>query len=241
MTDALIKRLEAVTVLSPPEVDVLRNLPWSIRQFRRGKEIIREGAPSAHVHLVLTGFAVRYALVDTGARQITNVLMPGDFCDLISNLLGSSYSNVSAVTDVAIAVLSSHDLHEFRSEHAKLWEAICRLGLVEAVRMQNWIVNLGRRNARSRIANLLAELHDRISEAGLLRDDGFELPLTQDTIADATGMTPVHANRTLQDLRAERLIIFQSGHLTILDLDRLRAVGGYRLIHLDGPCTPRTR
>ena len=238
MTDALINRLEAVTALSEHEIDVLRGLPWTIRQFRRGKEIIREGAPTAHIHLVLTGFAVRYALVDDGARQITSVLMPGDFCDLISNLLGRSYSNVAAVTDVAIVVLSHQDLRNLQREHPTLWDAICRLGLVEAVRMQRWIVNLGRRDARSRIASLLAELQDRMADAGLLRDDGFDLPLTQDAIADATGMTPVHANRTLQELRAEQLIVFRAGHLAILDLDRLRAVGGYRSIHLKDPRSP---
>lgn len=233
VTDALIARLESMTALSKHEADVLRKLPWSIQQFRRNRDIMREAASAAQIHLILSGYAVRYAIVDNGERQITSVLMPGDFCDLISNLLGRTYSNVAAVTDVTIAVLPDYDLRSLQHEYPRLWEAVWRLALVEAVRMQRWIVNLGRRDARARIASLLAELHDRVAQAGLLHANGFDLPLTQEAIADATGMTSVHANRTLQELRAEQLIIFRSGHLEILDLDRLRAAGGYQPVELE--------
>lgn len=223
----LIARLETVADLRDEDRALLAALCRDVRPVAAKKNIISEGERPEHVHLVVDGWAGRYKLLDSGARQIVALLIPGDFCDLHTTLLGQMDHGIVALTPCQVAYIPSAQIDELTSHHNGLTKALWWSTLVDEAVLRSWVVNAGRRDAYQRIAHLMCEMHLRMKMIGLVTDDQFDLPLTQDELADSTALTPVHVNRTLQRLRKEGLINLHRGQLTVLDMEGLRRAAGF--------------
>ena len=209
----------------------MRALPFTRRLVERDRFIVREGEVPTSCGLLVKGFAIRQKVVRSGARQIVSFHFPGDFVDLQSCLLAINDHSVQALGPCEVAVVP-------KAAILALIERRCSVGLTmwfdtlaEGAIFREWVVNVGRRNARARIAHLLCELAVRLENEP--RDGSvFELPLTQEHIADATGLTPVHTNRTIQILRKEGVISLSGGRLTVHDWDALRSLGDFSQLYL---------
>ena len=189
--------------------------------FRMHQFLARENGKPEALFYIHEGWACRYRLLSDGRRQITALYLPGDYCDPQWVLGGVSSQPVVAITNVRALRLPCRipSRADFDGQHA-FWKALA--GMIE--RQTNWLVSLGRMTALERIAHLLLELFDRMRQAGLAYGQQCAMPLTQIEIADMTGLTPVHVNRTLQSLRARELIELQSKWLRIPELSALRDV-----------------
>lgn len=224
---SLIARLESVANLRDEDKASLAALCRDVRPVSAKKNIISEGERPEYIHLVVDGWAGRYKVLDNGARQIVALLIPGDFCDLHTTILGQMDHGIVAITPCQVAYIPPAQLDELTSNHNGLTKALWWSTLVDEAVLRSWVVNAGRRDAYQRIAHLMCELNVRMKMIGLATADHFDLPLTQDELADATALTPVHVNRTLQRLRNEGLIALRGGQLTILDVGALQRAAGF--------------
>jgi CRP-like cAMP-binding protein len=181
--------------------------------------------PSAHLHLLIDGWALRSHTLPDGARSITDVMLPGDFCDAASTKARNAGQDLRACGSARIAVLRK-DVFDGAAlpTLSRSWRWV-RDTDAQALRFR--LVSLGRKNARARVAHLMSELHHRVRRAGLSDGNAFECPLTQEQLADVLGLTPVHVNRVLQCLRREGLIVFKRPHVVIPALARLHLAAGF--------------
>jgi CRP-like cAMP-binding protein len=223
----LVHKLQTVTDLSVSDREQLHQLCHEVGRVHAKNDIISEGNRPERVHLIVRGWAARYKLLADGRRQITAFLIPGDFCDLHVAVLGYMDHGIVAISECHVAYIDSKELDRVTSENSRLAKSMWWSTLVDEATLRQWVVNVGRRDAYQRIAHILCEMYSRMSLVGLVADGRLALPLTQDDLADATGLTPVHVNRTLQRLRKEGLIEIGSGRLHILDIVALRNRGGF--------------
>lgn len=237
MAKYLIRKLEHYTRLSADDKQALeRAASERVRQFGPREDLIREGDEPRHLNLILEGFACRYKVLEDGRRSITNFLVPGDLCDLRMFILKQMDHSIGTITPARIAEVPRDvflDLTDAAS--TRLGRALWWNSLVEEAVAREWVVNLGQRDAIERMAHLLCELFIRLRCIGLTQGDSCELPTTQAELADALGLSVVHTNRVLQDLRGQGLVIFKGKTLTVPDLDALMAVGLFNgnYLHLD--------
>lgn len=225
--ERFVAKLDATSILAEDEKQTLRELCVDTRTVQARHDIIREGETSEQVHIVLKGWAARYKSLRNGSRQIVALVLPGDFCDLHVTILRKIDHGIVALTPAQVAYVPRRQMEEVLLHRPALARALWRATLVDEAVLRSWIVNLGRRNATARIAHLICELHARLALIGLAKDGHFRLPLTQEVIADAMGLTSVHVNRVLQKLRAGKLIVLEGGELTILDIGKLRRLAGF--------------
>jgi CRP-like cAMP-binding protein len=210
----------------------LEALPWTRRTFDRDAYYVREGEPSTICTVLLSGFAFRQKLVTDGARQIISFHIPGEFLDIQNCMLDVADHNVQSLGRSNVAIVPKGPLVELIEARPNIHRAIWYDSLVDASVFREWVVNVGRRDARERIAHLLCELAARLRSAGLDQGPTFDFPVTQEQLADATGLTAVHTNRTLQSLRKDGLISLSASKLTILDWDSLAEIGDFNTRYL---------
>lgn len=225
--DRFIAKLSAATILSDADQQALAKMCSPVRTIPARHDIITQGDRPEHVHLVLDGWAARYKILSDGSRQITAFLIPGDFCDLHVTILDRMDHGITALTAARVAYVPQDVMEALPRDRPQIRRALWRATLIDEAVLRSWIVNIGRRPADERIAHLLCELHARLALVGLVDDGQFRLPLTQEVIADATGLTAVHVNRMLQKLRADGLLTLTSGELTILDVHKLKDLAGF--------------
>jgi CRP-like cAMP-binding protein len=219
-------RLVRLGFVSDAERAVLAQVAMTTRTLKRGDELVRQGSSPDHLYFLSAGWAYQYITTRGGARQIPTLLVPGSVCNLDNLLLERADFGVRAVTNVTVLMLPRKRALALATEHAGVGRAFIWLAIAEKAILSQWAVGLGRRSALGRLAHLLCELSIRVAPAGA--DDGsFDLPLTQELIADAIGLTPVHVNRTMQHLRTEGFIATSGRTITILDFDRLRSVAEF--------------
>lgn len=208
-------------------------LPWARKTFTREAYLAREGERTTICTLLLNGLAFRQKLVSDGARQIISFHIPGEFLDIQNCMLEVADHNVQALTRCMVGALAKEALVQLMDQSPNVRRAIWLDSLIDSSVFREWVVNVGRRDARERIAHLLCELADRLKSAGLTDGSVYDFPLTQEQFADATGLTAVHTNRTLQGLRKEGLIRLSQSQLAILDWEALAAIGDFseRYLH----------
>lgn len=223
----LVLKLSGPADLSEDDRRAVDDLCGRVRPIKARHDIIREGDSPKYVHVMMEGWAARYKVVHDGSRQITAFLLPGDFCDMHVAILGEMDHSIIALTDAQVALVPHEIMEELPRRRPELGRALWWATLVDEAVLRDWIVNIGRRDAEKRIAHLFCELHARLELVGLVEDDQFDLPLTQEVIADALGLTPVHVNRMLQNLRGEGMIALERGELSILDITGLRKFAGF--------------
>jgi CRP-like cAMP-binding protein len=176
----------------------------------------------------MSGIACRHKLRASGARQIMAYLVPGDLCDLDVALLDTmdhTITTLSACTIVRIPPETAVDLLE---KHPRIARSLRLAQLVDEATLREWLVNIGCRSAIERIAHLFCELLLRLRAVGLAGEDSYELPITQADLGDTTGLSNVHVNRVLQDLRRQGLIELRGKRLKILNLPRLKAMAEFK-------------
>jgi CRP-like cAMP-binding protein len=222
----LAVRLATVADLSAEDREELDRICVEAREIGARRNIIREGDRPEYVHLIVEGWAARYKMLPDGSRQITALLIPGDLCDLHVTILGEMDHSIATLSPARVAYIPRVRM-EALSARPALARAFWWATLVDEAVLRNWIVNVGRRDAYEAIGHLMCELYVRLKNVGLTSDRRFELPLTQEDIADALGLTPVHVNRVLQRMRGEELIVLKRGSMEILDQRRLEQASGF--------------
>jgi CRP-like cAMP-binding protein len=219
---SIVRKLEHFVRLSPADHAVLnRAASERVRRFGPRVEISREGDKPKDVHLMLSGWACRYKQLEDGRRQVLSFFLPGDICDLNVFILREMDHSIATVTPVTIAELSRGFFDEIGTGHPRIATAFWWESLVNAAIQREWTMNLGQRTAFERVAHLLCEIFLRLRMAGLTQAVACEFPLTQSDLADATGLSKVHINRTLQELRSASLIVLKGKTLIVPNLERL--------------------
>jgi CRP-like cAMP-binding protein len=205
-----------------------------LRRLDAGSYLVREGDMPTHCMVLATGYAYRQKVTGDGSRQILAVCIPGDAVDLQNMFLDVSDHSVQLLTQARVADIPREAVQELVLARSEIGTAIIKLALVEASILREWVVNVGRRDARARIAHILCEFAVRLETRGLTTDHGFELPMTQEQLADATGLTSVHVNRVLKSLEAEGLISRRRRHIHFDDWRRLQDAGDFsrRYLHI---------
>jgi CRP-like cAMP-binding protein len=229
-----LRKLELHMRLSAADREAVLSLPHAVKPLRAGAFLFREGDPARNCCVILSGFVCRHKVVAEGARQILSVHMKGDGVDLQSVMLDVADHNVQALTAVEVAYIPTQAILDLMPTHPAVVQAMWIETLVDASIQREWIANVGRRDARARVAHLLCEIGVKLEAAELARRDCFELPLTQEQVADATGLTSVHVNRVFQALRGEGAIGGRKRSLVIDDWARLAEVGDFRPTYLHG-------
>lgn len=204
--EPMVGKLNYHVQLDEQEREAIRALPHVEKIIERHHYIVRERELATHSCIMLSGFSIRSKIVGTGGRQILAIHMKGDLIDLQNSLLKVADHSVQALTECRIAMIPREDIVELAFARPAIGRAMWTDTLVEASIAREWIANVGRRDARTRMAHLLCEFALRLRVAGLGDQSGYELPMTQEQLADTTGLTPVHVNRTLKALQADGLI-----------------------------------
>ncbi|KRR14826.1 Crp/Fnr family transcriptional regulator [Bradyrhizobium jicamae] len=217
----LLLRLERLNALSLDDKQRLIDLPLKIANYSADAEVVSHGDSSSRCTLVLGGFLYSHKSIATSRRQITSFFVPGDVADLSSFYLSKVEHGISALGPTVVAFVPHSSLTEVLDRSPGLARAFWRETLMQAAISQEWIVNLGRRDAIARIAHILCELTARLQMVGLARDLAFSVPWTQMDVADASGISQVHANRVIQELRQLGLVEWDSKHVRIKDWDSL--------------------
>ena len=229
---ALVRRWSKHSILSPDDRNALLTLPFTRKSFGKDAYIVREGQRASDCSLLLKGFAQRQKLLRDGSRQIISFHIPTEFVDLQNGLLGVADHNVQSIERSELAIIPRANLLEVAEASPAIRTAMWTDTLIDSSIFREWVVNIGRRDSRARIAHLLCELALRLKNFGIGHDGRFDFPLTQEQLADATGMTSVHTNRTLQSLRRDGLIELTGKSLTVLEWDGLREVGDFEELYL---------
>ena len=186
-----------------------------------GEDVVCEGDRPDKVRIFLSGWACRYKVLEDGRRQIVNFVLPGETCDAHIYLLSVMDHSIGTLTPVVFCELDRAAFEHLIAIDESIAEAFYCEALADSATQREWAINLGRRDALERVAHLLCELFERLRVVGLVDRNSFAFPVTQMDLADATGLSTVHLNRTLQELRASRLITLKDRALTIHDFEAL--------------------
>lgn len=236
ISNPLVKRLEEYSELSAAAREALASLsakPATSLAPRR--DLIKQGATPLHIYLISQGWACRYKSLPDGRRQIVDFLIPGDLCDLDIYILSRIDHSIGAITALQVIEIHRDELEGITGIHPQITQALLWQELVSKSCHREWIVNVGARSAMERLAHLLCEMFLRLESIGATDGDRCDFPLTQGDLADATGLTSVHVNRTLQRLRLKGLISLQGRKLVIPDMAALKEVGLFNpdYLHLE--------
>jgi CRP-like cAMP-binding protein len=233
--ERIVRRLETRVPLQEEDRAAIRALPFVYRTLEPASYLLREGEPPELCAVLLSGFAYRHKVTGEGERQILSVHMPGEFLDLQNSFLEVADHNVQALTRVEVAIVPVSAIRAIALSHPRVGEAMWIDTLIDAAIFREWIVNVGRRDAISRISHLLCEFALRLERGGLSEHYRYELPMTQEQIADATGLTSVHVNRVLKELGRLGVITREKRAVEIVNWDRLSAIGDFnaRYLHFE--------
>lgn len=231
----MASKLEAFARLSADDRDALAQVTRNFRFVDARRDLVSEGDKPRYVHLVLDGWACRYKQLPDGKRQIVALFVPGDFCDVNVYILKAMDHSIGAITRLKVAMISPEEMNALTAERPRITQALWWHELVTAAVQREWTLNLGQRSAYERLAHLLIELYMRLYTVGRAHNGHCDFPLTQNDLADATGLTSVHVNRTLQELRRDGLIELERKQLHILDMPRMMDVAMFNpnYLHLD--------
>jgi CRP-like cAMP-binding protein len=231
----MLRKLRLWTELGDDEEQALLALPHILSQAEAGKYIVREGDEARHSCLLVSGFAYRQKVTRNGARSISAIHMQGDLVDLQNSLLGYADHSVQALTRSEIASIPREAVIALAFQFPRIGMAMWYDTLVDASIFREWILNIARRESIQRIAHLLCEFGIRLEALGLGKRLSYELPMTQEQLADATGLTPVHVNRTLKELEARGLITRTVRNVAVADWSNLERAGDFNDAYLHLP------
>ncbi|WP_277981152.1 Crp/Fnr family transcriptional regulator [Sphingomonas phyllosphaerae] len=226
MQNRFIDKLGHYVALSEAEVDALTRATSTSRKITTKTDLIREGDRPGPVFVMLEGWAMRYKVLPNGSRQIMAFLMPGDACDLHIGLLAQMDHSIQTITPARVATISRTHMDELLDRYRGIAKAMYIAQLADEGTLRAWIVSMGRRSSIERVAHLICELFVR-ARGGDLTSTTFEIPFSQIILADALGMTPVHINRMLRELRTRDIISLRRGSMSVMNPSALASVAGF--------------
>lgn len=227
MVNVFIRKLDAAGGLNETDHETLRRLSSHDRLVPARQDLIREGDRTETVYLVLSGFACCYKILPRGRRCISGLMVPGDFCDPRASILDEMDHSIATMTDCTVVEIPRQTMWRLIEDHPRIAHAVCWSMLVDGAVTREWLIGIARRLAPERMAHLFCELLLRLRAVGLAASNEYALPFTQSDLADMLGLTPIHVNRVLRDLRSRGLIMLSRRRLRILDEARLIAFCGF--------------
>lgn len=230
---SLIASLERRDALSDEERQALRDLPWRLKRFGDGDEIVAESARPTESCLLVDGLAARSRHLANGNRQLTALHVTGDFVDLHGFFLKIMDHAVVALTPVTVALVPHRDVQRLAAEMPHLGRMLFMMIAIDAAIQRNWIACMGRMEPIRHLAYLVCEVYKRLEVVGRVDNGSFEFPLTQAEIADLVGLSIVHTNRTLQDLRATGFVTWKGNRIAISDWDGLARLADFDPTYLN--------
>lgn len=223
----LVARLRAIASLNADDAARIEKLPIKLQNLPGGHDIAREGTRVDQCCMLADGYLMRHKVGAEGKRQIVSWHVPGDIPDLYSLHLNPMDHNITTLGPAVVGYIAHAPLIEMLNASASLTHILWRETLVDASVFREWVVSLGKRGALARIAHMLCELLARLRMVGLASEGRFAFPASQIDIADATGMTSVHANRMIQQLRAKGLVAWDGPQIRIHDPAALAVLGEF--------------
>jgi CRP-like cAMP-binding protein len=224
----LIRKLESIAPVTDEERQAIAALPITVRDLKADQDIVRDQDRPSQCCVILEGFACRYKVLPGGRRQIVSFHIPGDVPDLQSLHLEVMDHSLGTVVASKVAFIPHDTVRAVLRAHPRIGDVFWRDTLIDAAVFREWVVNVGRRDAYARIAHILCEVYVRLRAVGLVNGQSYQMPVTQSELADATGMSTVHVNRTLQELRGNGLISTpKGGRVVIEDWDALQEAGEF--------------
>jgi CRP-like cAMP-binding protein len=223
----VIRKLNRLAPLERADIDAIRSLPFKVGAVGANRHIVREGDVVSECCVLLSGYACRHKTTSNGGRQIVSFHLPGDILDLQHLLFSRADHNLQTITAATIARVPVAELSRIVQERPALNNALWRDTLIDASIFREWVLNVGRRDGKTRIAHMLCEFASRRAAAGLGSPQAFEMPMTQEQIGDATGLTAVHVNRVLQELGRDGVIARDKRKVQIADWQRMCRVGDF--------------
>lgn len=228
----VMRKLQTLSPLTEADREALAGLAFRLENVTAGRSLVREGDLPVQCCLLLTGYAFRHKATSGGKRQILSFHFAGDFLDLQHVKLARADHSVDALTDAQVAWVSNAELNRVIRESPTIADALWRDALIDASVFREWVLNVGRRDGRTRVAHLLCEFAARREAASVGHAHRFELPMTQEHIADATGLTVVHVNRMLRTLSNEGAISHEGRHLFVSNWSHLQRIAGFHPAYL---------
>ncbi|MCK1359703.1 Crp/Fnr family transcriptional regulator [Bradyrhizobium sp. 199] len=223
LVEPAIRRLNALRPLSPEaRASFEYAMLEGVQRAGAGEDLICEGDHVDSVRIVLSGWLCRYKTLEDGRRQIVNFIFPGESCDAHAFLLPTMDHSIAALTPSVYADIKRARFDSLLAADHSLTEAFMCETLVNNAIQREWVINLGRRVAFERVAHLFCEIFERLRPVGMVEGNTCAMPVTQMDLADATGLSVVHLNRTLQEMRASELIVLRDRTLIVRDLDALK-------------------
>jgi CRP-like cAMP-binding protein len=238
-SNPLVLKYEKRDRLSDEEREVLERSVSETRQVGPDRDLVREGSRPAESTLLLDGLAARYRDLSSGKRQITALHVTGDFVDLHSFLLHKMDHGVTTLTACKVALVPHERLREITEKYPHLTRILWLSTLIDAAIHREWLVSMGRRSSVAHLAHLLCELHLRLQQVAQTTDTGFRFPVTQAELGDVLGLSVVHINRSLQELRASGAVAWRGDLVTINDWDRLQEIAEFDPTYLNLQQEPR--
>ena len=230
----LIDNLELRSPLPEEDRLAILALPYTLKSLAPGSYAVREGEPPTGCGVLVSGFAYRQKLTGDGGRQILSIHIPGEALDFQNIFLNVADHSVQMLTRANLALIPRVDIQRIARSSAAIGHAILVNVLVDASIFREWLLNVGRRDAKSRLAHVLCELAVRLDAFGLADEMGYHLPMTQAELADALGLTPVHLNRVMRSLEVDGLIVRSKRDVSFPDWERMRDIADFndRYLHL---------
>ena len=228
----LLRKLDYYGALSDADRAAVLALPHTLKTLEAHSYIVRQGDLATHACLIRSGFTYRHKIVADGGRQICSINMTGDFVDLHNTLLKTSDHNIQVLDRAELAYIPHEAIRGLAEDHPAVGRAMWFDTLLDGSIFREWMANIGRRPARRRLAHLLCEFAVRLEVAGIGKHEEYTLPMTQEQLADCTGLTAVHVNRTLRVMDKEGLLTRTNRSIAVNDWAKLRAVGDFETAYL---------
>ena len=229
----LARKLGAFVALSDEDLATLERLHQRRRSFVAGVDLVHQGQAGQSAYILAKGWVCSYKLLPNGGRQIVDFQVPGDFLGLRSVLFRTADHNIEPVTPVEASEVIITDLLDAFARTPRLATAVLWAASRDEAMVVEHLVNIGRRNALERTAHYLLEFGARLKLVGLSTRTGYDCPLSQYMLADALGLSAVHVNRVLRQLREMGLLTFQKGHVTFDEFDGLVSLADFDKAYLD--------
>lgn len=229
----MVQKLGTRAELDEDDRRAILALPYTPRVYHAATYVVREGEPPRkQCDFIQEGFAYRQKLTTSGARQIVSIHLRGDFLDFQHLFLNIADHNVQALTELKVIGIDRTALQAIALERPAVGRAMWIDALIDSSIYREWVLNVGRRDARTRVAHILCEIYLRMKAAGYPSEPGFAFPLTQEQLADVVGMTPVHVNRTLKSLIKDGIVHRDKRYIRFDDWDAVAAVGDFSALYL---------
>ena len=228
----LVRSLALRDEVTPEEQALIESMTMRRRLLRKGEELVAQHSHPSESCIVLSGFTAREVVLDDGKRQITALHIPGDFVDLHGFTLKRLDHDIITYGPCTVALVPHERLKRVTQEYPHLTRMLWLSTMIDAALHREWELSLGRRDAVSRVAHIFCELEARLDIIGMVQGGSYALPLSQVDLAECLGITSVHVNRVLRQLRDRNILEFSRKRVTIRDRAHLREIAEFDIGYL---------